>query len=153
MQSVQYWISACIAASSLHDYLIWRSCSSGRNFARAVSMFLHIQLLSDSTLRWTPLPSANDSYCQVRNGLSPPSYRPCRAPRKKDRTGGITPSFRSFLKPEKAPTLTPTLPSSLIFSFRCLLQAANQTGNAFSLCDSPIPFTVRTDSFNQSLFF
>ena len=79
MQSVQYWISACIAASSLHDYLIWRSCSSGRNFARAVSMFLRIRLLSDSTLRWTPLPSANDSYCQVRSGLSPPSYRPCRA--------------------------------------------------------------------------
>ena len=79
MQSVQYWTSACYAASSLHDYLLWRSCSSGRNFARAVSMFLRIQLLSDSILRWTPLPSANDSYCQVRSGLSPPSYRPCRA--------------------------------------------------------------------------
>ena len=50
-----------------------------QDFVRAVSMFLHIRLLSDSTLRWTPLPSANDSYCQVRSGLSPPSYRPCRA--------------------------------------------------------------------------
>jgi hypothetical protein len=29
--------------------------------------------------RWTPLPSANDSCCQVRSGLSPPGYRPCRA--------------------------------------------------------------------------
>ena len=40
---------------------------------------LHIRLPSDSTSRWTPLPSANSSYCQVCSGLSPPSYCPCRA--------------------------------------------------------------------------
>ena len=40
---------------------------------------LHIRLPSDSTSRWTPLPSANSSYCQVCGGLSPPSYCPCRA--------------------------------------------------------------------------
>ena len=97
MQSVQYWTSACIAASSLHDCLIWRSCSSGRNFAHAVSMFLHIRLLSDSILRWTPLPSANDSYCQVRSGLSPPSYHPCRAHYdKRQRTIDVTLPFSCY---------------------------------------------------------
>ena len=44
---------------------------------------LHIRLPSDSTSRWTPLPSANSSYCQVCSGLSPPSYCPCRAHREK----------------------------------------------------------------------
>ncbi|MFK3937336.1 hypothetical protein ACI2JA_07455, partial [Alkalihalobacillus sp. NPDC078783] len=29
--------------------------------------------------RWTPLPSANSSYCQACSGLSPPSYHPCWA--------------------------------------------------------------------------
>ena len=38
-----------------------------------------LRLPSDSTSRWTPLPLANSSYCQVCSGLSPPSYRPCRA--------------------------------------------------------------------------
>ena len=47
---------------------------------------LHIRLPSDSTSRWTPLPSANSSYCQVCSGLSPPSYCPCRAhPKKRGR--------------------------------------------------------------------
>ncbi len=40
---------------------------------------LCIQLPSDSTLRWTPLPSASGSCYRARSGLSPPSYRPCRA--------------------------------------------------------------------------
>ena len=44
---------------------------------------LHIRLPSDSTSRWTPLPSANSSYCQVCSGLSPPSYCPCRAHEQK----------------------------------------------------------------------
>ena len=44
---------------------------------------LHIRLPSDSTSRWTPLPSANSSYCQVCGGLSPPSYCPCRAHKQK----------------------------------------------------------------------
>ena len=46
---------------------------------------LHIRLPSDSTSRWTPLPSANSSYCQVCSGLSPPSYCPCRAHHDKAR--------------------------------------------------------------------
>ena len=40
---------------------------------------LDIRLPSDSTSRWTPLPSANASYCRARSGLSPPSCCPCRA--------------------------------------------------------------------------
>ena len=36
-------------------------------------------LPSDSTSRWTPLPLANSSYCQVCSGLSPPSSSACRA--------------------------------------------------------------------------
>ena len=40
---------------------------------------LDIRLPSDSTSRWTPLPSANASYCRARSGLSPPSCYPCRA--------------------------------------------------------------------------
>ena len=40
---------------------------------------LHIRLPPDSTSRWTPLPSASGSCYRVRSGLSPPSYRPCRA--------------------------------------------------------------------------
>ena len=37
------------------------------------------RLPSDSTSRWTPLPLANSSYCQVCSGLSPPSCNACRA--------------------------------------------------------------------------
>ena len=37
------------------------------------------RLPSDSSSRRTPLPLANTSYCQVCSGLSPYSYRPCRA--------------------------------------------------------------------------
>ena len=40
---------------------------------------LHIRLPSDPTSRWAPLPSASGSCYRVRSGLSPPSYRPCRA--------------------------------------------------------------------------
>jgi hypothetical protein len=38
-----------------------------------------LRLTSDSASRRTPLPSANSSYCQACRGLSPPSYRTCRA--------------------------------------------------------------------------
>ena len=41
-----------------------------------------IRLPSDSTSRWTPLPSANSSYCQVCSGLSPPSNNACQAHQK-----------------------------------------------------------------------
>ena len=44
-----------------------------------------IRLPSDSTSRWTPLPSANASCYRARSGLSPPSYRPCRAHKKERR--------------------------------------------------------------------
>ena len=40
---------------------------------------LCLRLPSDSQSPTTPLPLANDSYCQVHSGLTPPSYRPCRA--------------------------------------------------------------------------
>src|SRR5690606_4620889 len=42
-----------------------------------------LRLPSDSASRRTPLPLANSSYCQACSGLSPPSYRPCRAHYKK----------------------------------------------------------------------
>ena len=42
------------------------------------------RLPSDSTSRWTPLPLANSSYCQVCSGLSPPSCNACRAHAKKE---------------------------------------------------------------------
>src|SRR5699024_5351512 len=48
-----------------------------------VSASFCLRLPSDSTSRWTPLPSANSSYCQACSGLSPPSYRPCWAHNKK----------------------------------------------------------------------
>ena len=41
--------------------------------------FADIRLPSDSTSRWTPLPSANASYCRARSGLAPPSCCPCRS--------------------------------------------------------------------------
>ena len=40
------------------------------------------RLPSDSSSRRTPLPLANTSCCQVCSGLSPYSYRPCRAHQK-----------------------------------------------------------------------
>ncbi|HZK24880.1 MAG TPA: hypothetical protein VFC74_05790, partial [Oscillospiraceae bacterium] len=43
---------------------------------------LCLWLPSDSTSRWTPLPLANGSHCKAHSGLSPPSYRPCRAHQK-----------------------------------------------------------------------
>ena len=42
-----------------------------------------IRLPSDSASRRTPLPSANASCYRARSGLSPPSYRPCRAHQEK----------------------------------------------------------------------
>ena len=45
----------------------------------AVDFRNSIRLPSDSTSRWTPLPSANASCYRARSGLSPPSYRPCWA--------------------------------------------------------------------------
>ena len=53
-----------------------------------------------------------------------------------DRTGGSSPSFRSSYETEKASTIPPTLPSSLIFSFQFVLQS-----------------TIRTVTRNQSTIF
>jgi hypothetical protein len=67
----QYWILFCKANSSIpiQPCIQFLFVSSG----------LCLRLPSDSTSRWTPLPFANSSYCQVCSGLSPPSYSPCRA--------------------------------------------------------------------------
>ena len=45
---------------------------------------LCLRLPSDSTSRWTPLPLASGSHYQAHSGLSPPSYRPCRAHHNKE---------------------------------------------------------------------
>ena len=65
------WTLFCLGNSSalLLPYMRFLFVGSG----------LCLRLPSDSTSRWTPLPLANTSYCQVCSGLSPPSYRPCRA--------------------------------------------------------------------------
>ena len=71
----QYWTSFCLANSSAPR----QPCIQ----FLFIEPGLCLQLLSDSTSRWTPLLSANSSYCQAYSGLSPPTYRPCRAhPRK-----------------------------------------------------------------------
>ena len=80
---MQYRILNCIAFSSTYRDLVCCFCSLGRGFAHRVSMFPGIRLSSDSTSRWTPLPSANVSYCQVRSGLSPPSSYPYRVHNEK----------------------------------------------------------------------
>ena len=53
--------------------------SVGPEFCPSGTFHPSIRLPSDFTSRWTPLPSANASYYQAHSGLSPPSYRPCRA--------------------------------------------------------------------------
>ena len=51
------------------------------------------RLPSDSTSRWTPLPLANSSYCQVCSGLSPPSFNACRAHYQKATTIFVVANF------------------------------------------------------------
>ena len=70
----QYWISFCYANSSIpiQPYMQFLFIEPG----------LCLQLLSDSTSRWTPLLLANSSYCQAYCGLAPLSYRSCRAHNK-----------------------------------------------------------------------
>ena len=67
----QYLTSSCLADSSVLYMPYMRFL-----FVRPRVCF---RLTSDSTSRWTPLPSANTSYCQACSGLSPPSYCPFRA--------------------------------------------------------------------------
>jgi hypothetical protein len=75
----------CIYRLSFGQYRI-SFCFANSSFSvRPYMQFLFIEpgfclwLLSDSTSRWTPLPSANSSCCQAYSGLSPPGYRSCRA--------------------------------------------------------------------------
>ena len=57
---------------------------------------LDIRLPSDSTSRWTPLPSANASYCRARCVLSPLSCCSCWAPYEKEDRICISASLSSF---------------------------------------------------------
>ena len=56
----------------------------------------NIRLPSDSTSRWTPLPSANASCYRARSGLSPPSYRPCWAHQKMEKPNFVKSDFSTF---------------------------------------------------------
>src|SRR5690606_34658650 len=71
MELGQYWTLFCTANSSIPIQPYMQFLFVGSGFC--------LRLPSDSTSRWTPLPLANSSYCQVCSGLSPPSYSPCRA--------------------------------------------------------------------------
>jgi hypothetical protein len=66
-----HWTLFCYANSST-------PCQPNIQFLFIEPRFC-LQLPSDSTSQWTPLLSANSSCCQAYSGLSPPSYRPCRA--------------------------------------------------------------------------
>jgi hypothetical protein len=73
----QYRTSLCLASSSVPQMpYMWFLFVRPR---------VCLRLPSDSASRRTPLPSANSSYCQACRGLSPPSYRTCRAHEKQCR--------------------------------------------------------------------
>ena len=76
----QYWTLLCIGSSSVSSMPCMQFLFIRPRLCRG--------LPSDSTSRWTPLPLANSSYCQVCSGLSPPSDSACRAHYKKHRHGG-----------------------------------------------------------------
>ena len=67
----QYWTLLCIGSSSVSSMPCMQFLFVRPRLCRG--------LPSDSTSRWTPLPLANSSYCQVCSGLSPPSDSACRA--------------------------------------------------------------------------
>ena len=67
----QYWTSFCLGNSSVSNTPYIQFLFVRPRLCRG--------LPSDSTSRWTPLPLANSSYCQVCSGLSPPSDSACRA--------------------------------------------------------------------------
>ena len=71
-------------------------CSSVREFARQHFFPADIRLPSNSTSRWTPLPSVNASYCRARCGLSPLSCCSCRAHTKRQQKLPC-PCYRSSL--------------------------------------------------------
>ena len=70
----QYWTSFCLGNSSVSNTPYIQFLFVRPRLCRG--------LPSDSTSRWTPLPLANSSYCQVCSGLSPPSDSACRAHQK-----------------------------------------------------------------------
>ena len=67
----QYWTLLCMGSSSVSSMPCMQFLFVRPRLCRG--------LPSDSTSRWTPLPLANSSYCQVCSGLSPPSDSACRA--------------------------------------------------------------------------
>ena len=69
----QYWTSLCVASSSGLCSLSCSFCSSGRDFAAG---FLQIRSHPRHPCLWLMIPTAKFI---VHSGLSPPSYRPCRA--------------------------------------------------------------------------
>ena len=71
----QYWTSFCLGNSSVSNTPYIQFLFVRPRLCRG--------LPSDSTSRWTPLPVANSSYCQVCSGLSPPSDSACRAHKEK----------------------------------------------------------------------
>ena len=74
----QYWTSFCTGNSSVSSMPCMQFLFVRPRLCRG--------LPSDSTSRWTPLPLANSSYCQVCSGLSPPSDSACRAHYENDPT-------------------------------------------------------------------
>ena len=83
MGFVQCWTLSCYADSSVPHMPYMRFLFVGPRVC--------LRLPSDSTSRWTPLPSANSSHCKACNGLSPSSLCTCRAHIKK--------GLRKFRKP------------------------------------------------------
>ena len=82
----QYWTLFCYGNSSVSSMPYMQFL-----FVRPR---LCLWLPSDSTSRWTPLPLANSSYCQVCSGLSPLSCNTCRAHIKNSATRiGVTEFF------------------------------------------------------------
>ena len=77
----QYWTLFCDGNSSVSSMPYMQFLFVRPRLCRG--------LPSDSTSRWTPLPLANSSYCQVCSGLSTPSYYACRAHYKQAASGAF----------------------------------------------------------------
>ena len=78
------WTFPCLAESSAHVRPYMWFLFVGPKLCPLEELSTSaIRLPSDSTSRWTPLPSANGSCYRVRSGLSPPGCRPCRAHKRR----------------------------------------------------------------------
>lgn len=100
----QYWTSFCYGNSSVSSMPYMQFL-----FVRPR---LCLRLPSDSTSRWTPLPLANSSYCQVCSGLSPPSDSACRAHIKNTCLQGISrisEAYKSFCNESRRPESQPLM--------------------------------------------